>query len=296
MWPSPEAPALGCFVRDQVEALRALDGADLAIDVFSFAPGRYAGAMRDLRTVAGQPFDIVHAHFGLSAWPALAVRCRARVVTLHGTDVRHPRSRRITQAALPFQDLVAVASEDLRDALPRGARNVAVLPCGVAPRFRPLDRAEARARLGLEPDGRYLLFPADPSRAAKRHDRAAELAQRTGAMLLCGGAIAPDDMPSWINAANAVIVPSDHEGFGLAVLEALACGVPVVAAPTGIHAEALADIDGVLCAPYDLEAWATALAPHLEAADPRIAGPERAARWSAAAMAQRVADAWRALL
>ena len=34
-------------------------------------------------------FDVVHAHFGLTAWPALAVPRAKRVVTLHGTDVRH---------------------------------------------------------------------------------------------------------------------------------------------------------------------------------------------------------------
>ena len=296
MWPSPEAPALGCFVRDQVEALRALPDENLEIEVFSFPPGRYAGAMRELRRLPGQSFDIVHAHFGLSAWPALAARGHARLVTLHGTDVRHPRSRRITQAALPFQDLVAVASEELRDALPRGAGKVEVLPCGVAPRFRRLDRGEARARLGLDAGGRYLLFPADPARAGKRHDRAQEIAARTGAVLLSAGAIGPEEMPWWINAANAVIVPSDHEGFGLAVLEALACDVPVIAAPTGVHAEALAGIEGTRCAPFDTEAWVAAAAGHLDAPDPRIAGHERAQRWSAAAMARRVADAWRTLL
>ena len=55
--------------------------------------------LTDLRRYRGRRFDIVHAHFGLTAWPALAVRNRARVVTLHGTDLRHPRSRRITRAA-----------------------------------------------------------------------------------------------------------------------------------------------------------------------------------------------------
>ena len=42
-----------------------------------------------------------------------------------------------------------------------------------------------------------------------------------------------------MNAANAVLVPSEREGFGLAVLEALACDVPVLATPVGIHREAL---------------------------------------------------------
>ena len=141
----PWSGSLGSFVRDQVEALRGLDEPDLELEVFAFTDGAYLDAARALRREhGGERFDVVHAHFGLTAWPALAARARARVVQLHGTDVRHKRSRRITQAAFPFQDLVAVVSENLERALPPGARTVAVLPCGVAPRFRPIDRATAR--------------------------------------------------------------------------------------------------------------------------------------------------------
>ena len=99
-----------------------------------------------------------------------------------------------------------------------------------------------------------------------------------------------------INAANAVLVPSDAEGFGLAVLEALACDVPVLATPVGIHAQALEGIDGALCAPYDRDVWSRALAPHLAASDPRVEGRERAGEFSSERMAARVADAWRDLL
>ena len=56
-------------------------------------------------------------------------------------------------------------------------------------------------------------------------------------------------MPYWHNAANAVVVPSLYEGFGLAVLEALACDVPVLATPTGVHPTALGGIDALVYAP-----------------------------------------------
>ncbi len=57
--------------------------------------------------------------------------------------------------------------------------------------------------------------------------------------LLTLGAVAPERVPLWVNASNAVLVPSEREGFGLAVLEALACDVPVLATPVGVHPEAL---------------------------------------------------------
>jgi glycosyltransferase involved in cell wall biosynthesis len=296
MWPSAAEPALGSFVRDQVGALRELDGVD--VEVFAFPPGRYARAARELRRRhRGERFDVIHAHFGLTTWPALALRGAPHVVTLHGTDLRHPRSRWITRAALPFADLVAAVSPELAREVPGAGqrRPVAVLPCGVdLDRFVPIARAEARERIGVAPDEPCLLFPADPARAVKRYDRAQEVAGPT--RLLTLGRVHPFEVPLYVNAANAVLVPSAHEGFGLAVLEALACDVPVLATPVGVHPAALEDMPGTLCAAYDRAAWQAALAPHLQAADPRIAGRDRASLWSARQMARRVLEAWSEVL
>ncbi len=294
MWPSASAPARGSFVRDQVAALQETPGVD--VEVFAFPPRGYARAARDLRRrYRRERFDVVHAHFGLTAWPALALRHATRVVTLHGTDLRHPRSRRITSAVLPRYDLVAAVSPELAREVPGAGtrRRVAVLPCGVdLDRFVAIDRATARERLGLDPAGRYVLLPADPARPAKRPDRARELADAAGAQLLALGRVHPFEVPYWVNAANAVLVPSDHEGFGLAALEALACDVPVLATPVGNHPTALGGIDGALCAPYDKDAWSAALQPHVDAADPRVEGRGRAELWSARRMARRVLEAW----
>ncbi len=294
MWPSPEDPALGSFVRDQVEALRRIDGVE--VDVFAFPPRGYARAMKKIRAQhRGGGHDVVHAHFGLTAWVALALGGPEPVaVTLHGTDVRHPRSRRITQAALGRVDLIAAVSEELAAAAP-GRHDVRVLPCGVdTHRFAPVPRRIARERLGLPADEPCLLFPADPVRPAKRHDRALEVAD--GARLISLGGVDPASVPLWINAANAVVLPTETEGFGLAVLEALACDVPVLTTPVGIHPEALAGVDGSLCTPFELDAWRALAAVHLAAADPRVAGRASAERWSADRMAERVVAAWRELL
>jgi teichuronic acid biosynthesis glycosyltransferase TuaC len=295
MAPSQMNPGRGSFVRDQVTALRRIPGLD--VELFEFAPGLDSyplAAIRLRRQFAASGFDVVHAHFGLTAWPALALRSPLHALTLHGTDVRHPRTRRITLAALPRMDLVAAVSESLASELPPEFAPVAVLPCGVAlERFRPIPRDAARLALGLDPASHYLLFPADPGRGGKRFDRARELAGDV--QLLTLGAMAPDHVTLAINAANAVLVPSEAEGYGLAVLEALACDVPVLATPVGVHQSALEGISGTLCAPYDRELWASALAPLLAQADPRIEGRARAGEFSSDLMALRVAEAWRSL-
>lgn len=298
MYPTPDRPAQGSFVRDQVTALRRIP--DVEIELFTFAPGSsraYARAASRLRELTrSERFDVVHAHFGLTAWPALAARARFHAVTLHGTDLAHPRSRVITVSALPLLDLVATVSEPLAGEVPSWAvrGQAAVLPCGVdVGRFRPIPRSDARAALGLDPQGPYLLFAADPRRAEKRHDRARAVAGDIP--LLALGEVDPSAVPLWVNAANAVLVTSEREGFGLAVLEALACDVPVLSTPVGIAPSVLEGVDGTYCAPFEELAWRDALRPHLEVEDPRVVGRARAERFSTDRMAAEVVATWQAL-
>ncbi len=174
---------------------------------------------------------------------------------------------------------------------------MAVLPCGAdVERFRPSPRADARERLGLEPDGRYLLFPAAAARQEKRHDLAVELARRCEAELLTVGDVPAERMPDWVNAAAAVLVTSDNEGFGLASVEALACEVPVLSTPVGIAPALLGGLDGCLAAAFDAQRWSRLARRHLDAPDPRVQGRDRAEWFSSRLMAERVLCAYRELL
>lgn len=294
MYPSPDAPHRGSFVRDQVRALGRR--ADIELELHCFDPGfkQYPRAARELRRrFRGRRFDIVHAHFGLTAWPALSARLGPVAVTLHGNDLLHPRSRLITRAALPLTALPAPVSRAFSELVPGAGttRRVAILPCGIdLERFRPIPRVEARGLLGLDPEEPYLLFPHDPARPLKRYDRAVTVAGDT--RLLTLGRVDPEEVPYWHNAANAVLVPSQAEGFGLAVIEASACDVPALGTRVGIHPLVLDPIPGSLCAPWDPAVWRAALHPHLLAADPRVPGRDTAALFSAERMADRMVAAW----
>ena len=304
MYPTAARPALGNFVRDQVLALRRID--DLDVELHAFGPGgprNYLRAARDVhRRFAGERFDVVHAHYGLAGWSALALRGAPHVVTFHGTDLAHPVVGRLSRALARRVELPAPVSASLARLAGGGlpgagtAHPAAVLPMGVnLDRFDRRDRAEARARLGLDPNRAYLLFPADPARPEKRHDRASELAHAAGAELLGYGGVTPGQVPDMINAANAVVAPSEREGYGLAPLEALACDVPVLSTDVGIAPLALRGVAGTLCAPYDRDRWLRAVEPHVAAADPRIDGRERARLFDRNRMAERVFEAYREL-
>jgi teichuronic acid biosynthesis glycosyltransferase TuaC len=301
LYPSAEHPERGRFVADQVESLRRIDGVE--VELFAFEPGglNYVGAARELRRRYGhERFDVVHAHHGLGGWTARALgRAAPLVVTFHGTDLEHPVVGRMSQALARAIALPATVSADLaRRRLPGAGRGmrVAVLPMGIDfERFRPLPRADARRELGLDPDGRYLLFPADPARPEKRHDLAREVARSADALLLVLERVEPERVPLYINAASAVVVTSEREGFGLAALEALACDVPVLATNVGVAPLALSGLDGCLCAPFDRVTWTALAAAHLEHPDPRVSGRTRASLFERDRMAGRVFQTYRDL-
>lgn len=272
------------------------------IELFEFPRGRreYRPAARRLRRIlARERFDLVHAHYGLAGWVARRAGARPLLVSFHGTDVRHwlvgAMSRRLAWRAdrIAAVSRALFAPENGRPGLPP-VPGAAVLPCGPdLRRFKPQARKKTREKLGLDPAARYLLFAANPDRPEKRHDRAAQLAAACGAELLTGGAIEPELMPTWLNAANAVLVTSDYEGFGMVTVEALACDVPVLSTPVGIAPYALKGIEGTLCAPFDLEVWTAAARPLLDSPNPRVAGAVRAASLSATRMAERTIVAYR---
>jgi teichuronic acid biosynthesis glycosyltransferase TuaC len=303
LYPSPERPRLGRFVADQVEAMRGL-GAEVDVFGFELGAGAYLRAARRLRARLGDDrFDVVHAHYGLCGWVAAMAGARPLVVTFHGTDVRHPLVGPSSRLLARRLDLAAGASRSIfgREGglrgLPRGGARIAVLPCGVdLTRFHPVDRGQARRELGLDPDGRYLLFPASPDRPVKRHDRAAEVARLAGAELLVTREVEPKRMPLWVNAAAAVLVTSESEGFGLAPLEALACGVPVLSTPVGAAPLAAGTVEGCLVAPFDAATWAGVAGAHLDDGDPRVEPGPMPGLFSAERMAERVLAAYAGLL
>jgi glycosyltransferase involved in cell wall biosynthesis len=104
------------------------------------------------------------------------------------------------------------------------------------------------------------------------------------------GFVGSDEQPLWYNAATLFAFPSRYEGFGLPVVEAMACGTPVVASNRASLPEIVGDA-GVLVDPDDVDKLATALVSVLrdEALRRELArrGLERARRfsWEAAARA-----------
>jgi glycosyltransferase involved in cell wall biosynthesis len=66
--------------------------------------------------------------------------------------------------------------------------------------------------------------------------------------------LSDDELVKFLSGAVAVLVPSLYEGFSLPVLEAMACGTPVIASDAGAH-RALVEDAGLLCNGLEATAW-----------------------------------------
>ncbi len=124
-------------------------------------------------------------------------------------------------------------------------------------------------------------------------------AAEQGVPLILTGFVPDADLAALYRGAAMVALPSLHEGFGLPVLEALACGAPVIASRAG-NLPVLVGGTAVLVPPGDSDALARAMSEllHDEAARARLAtaGPAVAAAYSWSRAAEMTAAVYRNVL
>jgi glycosyltransferase involved in cell wall biosynthesis len=116
------------------------------------------------------------------------------------------------------------------------------------------------------------------------------------------GGVARTEMPKVLRSADIVLCPARYEPFGIVPLEAMACGVPVVASAVGGHLDTVVDRrTGRLVPVGDPEALAKAVAEILDcpqtAAEMGWAGRRRVlANYGWDRIAQRTEDVYRELV
>ncbi len=223
--------------------------------------------VRKLQTGATD-FDLIDAHYfypdGVAAARLGAALDKPVVITARGSDVtwipRYPRCRRQIQWAAQRAAAIVTVSHALKRtlaALDVSPGKVTVLRNGVdLDRFGPRNRSAIRARLGLHgpvwltvgnlvelkgvdiviealaqlPNTTLLIVGDGPQEHMLRR-LVERLGLGTRAHFL--GAVSHDQLCEYNNAADALVLASSREGMPNVVLEALACGTPVVATPVG---------------------------------------------------------------
>lgn len=113
------------------------------------------------------------------------------------------------------------------------------------------------------------------------------------------GFIPDEEMPLWYNSASVFVYPSVFEGFGLPVLEAMACGTPVITSDVSSLPEIAQDA-GLCLSPHDPTIWANALRHNAHDAEWRehasAAGLQLATRYRWETTAQQTIDSYRRAL
>jgi N-acetyl-alpha-D-glucosaminyl L-malate synthase BshA len=278
--------------------------------LFLYPPYSLSLAAKMAEVTETYGLDVLHAHYAMPhaacaylARQMLDGRSVKTVTTLHGTDItlvgQAPSFYKVTKFSIEQSDCVTSVSTWLRDEtrrIFRTERPISVIPNFVdTDTFRPRDLSDRRAcfaerserivlhisnfrpvknvgmvvdvfeRVAREIPARLLFVGDGPERIpVERKVRKLGLADRVS--FLGGQEYIEDILP----VADAFLLPSLHESFGLSVLEAMAVGVPVVATAGGGTREVVEDgVSGFLRDPLDLEGMVAALRAILS--DPDLA-------------------------
>ena len=296
---------------------------------------RIAGVLALRRYLAGRAFDVVNTHSSTDAWLA-ALACRTLdsappIVRTRHISAPMPRNRATRWLYGSATERIVTTGEKLRlqvlEETGVDAARVVSIPTGVdLARFRRGDRAAARAATGLPANAkivgivatlrswkghRYLLqavaqlrrpevllaVVGDGPQRAALEALAAELGLGDGVRFAGNQA----DVAPWMQALDVFCLPSyANEGVPQALMQAMACGLPVVTTPVGSIAEIVTDgVTGLIVPPQNAHVLAASIASLLDDDAARHALGERAAnvalaRFGDAQMVERMLEVFHA--
>ena len=171
MYPTPEAPSFGTFVKKQVESLR---GEGIEIDVL-FVNGsknrlNYLWAFPRLwARLLTRRYDLIHAHYVFSGIIARAQFFYPIILTHHGSQVFQGWQAPVCRLITKFMDQTIVMSPEMKE---KGRLNKSlIIPCGIDFKlFLPIPCEQARNELNLPKDKKLVLFVGQYYKRVKRWD------------------------------------------------------------------------------------------------------------------------------
>ena len=241
--------------------------------------------LRLMRDIKREQPDVIHAHYGISGFYAcLLTRLMFRkkrvpiVVTYHGSDINNPKVRKISQRAIRMADYNIFVSLKLREQVQCGA-NSEVLPCGLNMEdWHEMSKEEARKKMGLSMEKRYVLFSSDFQTAIKNPELAKQaviLIKDVELIELVG--YTREQVNALMHGVDACLMTSFTEGSPQFIKEAMVCGCPIVTTRVGDAEYVIGETRGCYFTDYTAEDCAKQLEKALVFAEKhdRTKGRER---------------------
>ena len=275
----------------EVEAMR--------YPLFEYVPYDLALATKMLEVARLTELDLLHVHYaiphsisGYLAREMLRPRWLPVITTLHGTDItlvgRDHSYLSITQFGIRKSDGVTAVSHFLKQATLK--EFCSECDIRVIPNFVDVNRMRRRfseeIHRRFSPSGEKVLVHVSNFRPVKRVDDVIRVFHRVrketpAVLLMIGDGVERSNaqylveelgmkdsvffvgmveaVENYLSVADLMLLPSETESFGLSALEAMACGVPVVATQVGGLPELISEgLTGHLCPVGEIEGMATA--------------------------------------
>ena len=259
MYPTPDMPSFGTFVKEQVESLRR-EGVDVDVLFVNGAKNRlnYLWAFPRLwARLLTRRYDLIHAHYVFSGIIARAQFLYPIVLTHHGSQVFQGWQAPICRFISKFMDRTLVMSEEMKN---RGRLPEAiVVPCGIDLQlFKPEPLPAMREELKLSQNKKFVMFAGRYDHPVKRFDilqASMEILQKRMAdtELVVVSNVPLQMVPKYMSACDVLALVSDGEGSPMVIKEAMACNLPIVSVPVGDVPEVIKDTDGCYLCKQDPE-------------------------------------------
>lgn len=236
------------FVTQQVTAL---EKQGVECQFFPVKSKGVAGYLKHLKALnrAMRDFhpDVVHAHYGLCGLLANLQRRVPVVTTFHGSDINDKKVLPLSKIAMRLSAWNIFVSKKTID-IAKQKKKYSLLPCGIdLSELQLTDKQEARKRMNLQNDKKYILFAGAFDNAVKNASLAQEavaLINDNNVELLELKGYSHGDVTLMMCAADAFLMTSISEGSPQVIKEALVCGCPIVSVDVGDVKERITGVEG----------------------------------------------------
>lgn len=239
---NPDFKYAGIFVKEQFEEMNKNKSVFCDLFVINGFKSKFHylfGSLRVLFKIIFGNYDVVHAHYGLSALFTLLVpfkKWRNVVLTLHGGDILDKQGKNIqvflTKRILKKVGVVITLNEEMNSVVNSYRSDYQIVPCGVDTDFFVPEEKDLRKHKT------QIVFPGNPDRSVKNFSLFKNVIESyikkyepVEIVILDG--LTRSGVKDAFNCSSALLMTSISEGSPQAVKEALSCDLPVVSSNVG---------------------------------------------------------------